>query len=280
MVIYFRRTLFSLFFIVASALASQAPERSNQETNWKSAVFLSPKFTLGPGWVQNKYYFDIDFPRGHIAVKQFNAEVVDEAGDSVPLYETYLHHWVLLRSYVPVDGNLSKIIAVPNSGVCPGVLDQYVGLGSETRRTENRVPDPYGIEVGNPAEIPDGYQEKWILNIHAIDTRGVENRLGCTECRCDLYNVTMRQDGTPLPKGYLGGLACCYDGARCRLRNGHEMINSRGLYLKYTVKWVEWDVGIVPLRIYILDVTDTRSRTVNKTDVQGNCQVYTYLVLT
>ncbi|KAF3790464.1 hypothetical protein EJ110_NYTH16481 [Nymphaea thermarum] len=247
----------------------------DHETDWKSAAFLSPKFSLGPGSVQNKYYRDVDFPRGHIAIKQFNAEVVDEEGNPVPLYETYIHHWLLLRYYEPVavGGNLSKIIVAPNSGVCRDALDQYFGLGSETRRTETHVPGPYGIEVGNPAEIPDGYKEKWMLNVHAIDTRGVENRLGCTECRCDLYNVTQGGDGTPLPKHYLGGLSCCYDGAQCRLRKGLEMINSRGLYLKYTVKWADWDVGIVPVRIYILDVTDIGSRIVNKTVIQGNCQI-------
>ena len=31
----------------------------------------------------------------------------------------------------------------------------------------------------------------------------------------------------------------------------------RSLYLRYTVKWVDWDKFIVPVKIYILDVTDT-----------------------
>ena len=71
------------------------------ESNVKTAVFLSPKFELGPGSVANKYDYDIDFPRGHIALKSFNAEVVDEAGNPVPLHETYLHHWVVGRYYQP-----------------------------------------------------------------------------------------------------------------------------------------------------------------------------------
>ena len=45
------------------------------EDKIKSAVFLSPKFELGPGSVINRYYYDIDFPRVHIALKSFNAEV-------------------------------------------------------------------------------------------------------------------------------------------------------------------------------------------------------------
>ena len=101
-------------------------------------------------------------------------------------------------------------------------LDSIFGLGSETRRTVTHVPDPYGIEIGDPDEIPDGYEEKWLLNIHAIDTRGMEDRLGCTECRCDLYNVTKDEYGDPLSSDYKGGLRCCYDKTQCRIKNGFE----------------------------------------------------------
>ncbi|GJQ93907.1 retrovirus-related pol polyprotein from transposon TNT 1-94 [Tanacetum coccineum] len=38
--------------------------------------------------------FDSEFPRGHIAIKSSNVEVVDEAGESVSFQETYLHYWV------------------------------------------------------------------------------------------------------------------------------------------------------------------------------------------
>jgi Stress up-regulated Nod 19 len=79
--------------------------------------------------------------------------------------------------------DLSKIILVRNSGLCKHTLGQYYGLGSETRKTDTWVPDPYGIVVGNPEEVPAGYEERWLLNVHAIDTRGVTDRLGCTECR-------------------------------------------------------------------------------------------------
>ena len=47
----------------------------------KETVFLSPKFELGPGSVQNKFYHDIEFPRGHVAIKSFNGEVIDEGGN-------------------------------------------------------------------------------------------------------------------------------------------------------------------------------------------------------
>ncbi|KHN39141.1 hypothetical protein glysoja_027946 [Glycine soja] len=239
------------------------------ESNVKTAVFLSPKFELGPGSVANKFDYDIDFPRGHIALKSFNAEVVDEAGNSVALHETYLHHWVVARYYQPkyvkthtsYDGHRilhnSDYVFVRNSGLCQrNTLGQYFGLGSETRGTATDVPDPFGIAVGDPAEIPEGYEEKWMFNIHAIDTRGVVDKRGCTECKCELYNVTKDAYGKPLMPDYKGGLKCCYDQTQCRLREGFEG-PKRSLYLRYTVKWVDWDKFLVPVKIYIFDVTDT-----------------------
>ncbi|WKA07797.1 hypothetical protein VitviT2T_025575 [Vitis vinifera] len=252
----------------------------------KSAVFLSPEFVLGPGSVVDSYYQDIDFPRGHIALKSFNAEVVDETGLPVPLQEIYLHHWVIERYYqrkgVEAPGSSSikethnpDFITVRNSGICQdNVLAQYFGLGSETRKTATHVPDPYGIEIGNPVEIPDGYEEKWLLNVHAIDTRGVEDRLGCAECRCDLYNVTEDGHGYPLSSDYKGGLRCCYDKTQCRVKEGFEGIR-RSLYMKYTVKWVDWDSSVVPVKIYIFDVTDnwksSNASTVHR--ARHNCRV-------
>ncbi|PKA55281.1 hypothetical protein AXF42_Ash003918 [Apostasia shenzhenica] len=225
----------------------------------KTSVFLSPPFFLHPGSVVNTYYFDIPFPRGHIALKTFNGEVIDENGNPVPLHETYLHHWVVERYYgqkgIKDEPGSSKFILVRNSGICKNTLRQYYGLGSETRKTDTWVPDPYGIEAGNP-EVPDGYEEKWLLNVHAIDTRGVEDRLGCTECKCSLYNVTVDEFGQPLPEGYIGGLRCCYDRTQCRTKPDFTGI-MRKLYLRYTVKWVEWVASVVPLEIYIFDVTDT-----------------------
>lgn len=249
-------SMLSLPLLFAAILLST--EASGKE---KSAVFLSPEFVLGPGGVVNRFYQDVQFPRGHIALKNFNAEVVDGTGSPVPLHETYLHHWVLSRYYErkgPVQvPQTPDYISARNSGICQNdVLGQYFGLGSETRKTATHVPDPYGIEIGNPAQIPDGYEEKWLLNVHAIDTRGVEDGLGCTECRCDLYNVTEDEYGNPLSSDYEGGLRCCHDKTQCRLKDGAQGIG-RSLYMKYTVKWVDWDSSVVPVKIYIFDVTDT-----------------------
>ncbi|KAI9126821.1 hypothetical protein K1719_002417 [Acacia pycnantha] len=234
-----------------------------KESNIKEAVFISPKFELGPGSVQNKYYYDIDIPRGHVAIKSFDGEVIDEEGNSVPLHETYLHHWAVFKYHqrIGVTHTSNELfdsdhVLVGNSGLCPDILGQYFGLGSETRRTATEIPDPFEIEIGNPAESPEGFEEKWMLNVHAIDTRGVEDRLGCIECKCDLYNTTVDEYGRPLRPDYLGGLLCCYHKTQCRVKEGFEGPR-RSLYFRYTVKWVDWSDLVVPVKIYALDVTDT-----------------------
>ncbi|KAK9684375.1 hypothetical protein RND81_10G205800 [Saponaria officinalis] len=242
----------------------------------KSAIYHTPEFIMQPGSVVNRFYFNIDFPTNHVGIKSFNAEVVDEAGEPVPLHDTYLHHWVVDRYFRPVHNrddrlNQSEYVLVRNTGVCRD-LGQYFGLGSETRRTNTHVPDPYAIEIGNPAEIPEGYEEIWMLNVHAIDTRSVVDKSGCTECRCSLYNVTSGEFGQPISPGYEGGLDCCYDGTRCKVKKGLEH-SPRRLYLRYKLSWVDWDESILPVRIYIFDVTDTWTISEDSTDVKHECQV-------
>lgn len=288
----------AILFLTEIIHGSSIPVTDVKKNREKSAVFLSPKFDLEPGSVCDKYYYDIDFPRGHVFIKEFIAEVVDESGNSVPLHETYLHHWVVVRQYQRKhEGSTTKqypnpeydliklgfqkpeYILARNSGVCNHGLIQYFGLGSETRKTDTHVPDPYGIEIGNPSEIPQGYEEKWLLNVHAIDTRGAEDRLGCTECRCDLYNVTEDRHGRALDPNYIGGLKCCYDQTKCKVKEGFQGWK-RGLFLKYTVKYLDWQASsdsdtIVPVKIYIFDVTDTWKRSDDQSSSRHDCQVNT-----
>ncbi|XP_071711049.1 uncharacterized protein [Rutidosis leptorrhynchoides] len=266
-----RAMVFVLAMVLLTVRGQHSEARVTIENGVKSMVYLSPKIMQHPGSVSNKFYYDIEFPKGHIAIKSFNAEVVDETGSPVSLQETYLHHWVAVRYYqrkgvknIKYNGNLgfhqSEYIIAGNDGVCNHGLSQFFGLGSETRKTSTYVPDPYGIEVGNPLEVPVGYEEKWLFNIHAIDTRGAVDVMGCTECRCKLYNVTYDEYGRPLNPNYKGGLFCCYDGTQCKVTNELESV-TRNLYLKYTVKWVDWSESIVPVKVFIFDVTDTWQKT-------------------
>ncbi|KAF8644593.1 hypothetical protein HU200_066400 [Digitaria exilis] len=246
--------------LIALLSATTTPPSTEALNAIKSKTFLSPAISLSPGSVSDKWYLDIAFPRGHLALKSFNGEVVDEHGVPVPLHETYLHHWVVEPYYVPkgntdAHDDLSKIIPARNSGVCKDTMGQYYGLGSETRRTSTWVPDPYGIEIGDPEAAPEGYEERWLLNVHAIDTRGVVDKLACTECRCDLYNVTVDKEGRRIPEGYPGGFHCCYDGTQCELKDGF-VVETRKVFLRYTVMWLDWSDSLLPVRIYIFDVTD------------------------
>uniref|UniRef100_M1B5H5 MtN19 n=1 Tax=Solanum tuberosum TaxID=4113 RepID=M1B5H5_SOLTU len=283
--------LFSLVSILLLITVDQSSQsQATQENGVKVGVFLSPAFVLEPGSVSNKFYYNIGFPKGHIAIKSFDAEVVDEAGNSVPLYETYLHHWVVSRYFNRKGVEVAKYhydlgydqsdsIIKSNSGICGGVLNTvYFGVGPETRKTIIYIPDPYRIEVGNPVEVPPRYEEKRMLNLHAIDTRGAEDRLGCTECRCDLYNVTKDENNRDIEPDYIGGSRCCYNGTRCKVKDGFQG-SKRNLYLKYTVKYIDWDASIVPVNIYLLDITDTwkKQEKSNATVARHHCKIK-YLV--
>ncbi|KAK7256447.1 hypothetical protein RIF29_29897 [Crotalaria pallida] len=243
---------------------------------WKSATFLSPKFEVGPGSVARKKFLDIPFPKGHIAVKSVEAEVVDEVGKPVRLHEAYLDHWSIIKyiKHMYITGGMQigeggRPIQQPstifrrNSGPCNGeLLPEFWGLGSETRGTSTKLPDPFGIEVGDSSQIPYPYEEKWKLDVMVIDMRGVEDRVGCMECRCDLYNVTNN-----LKPNYKGGSSCCHDNSQCRVRNGF-VAPKKTLQLRYTVRWVDWNHFQVPAKVYILDVTDNVGK-----GITHNCQV-------
>ncbi|XP_047327946.1 uncharacterized protein LOC124931510 [Impatiens glandulifera] len=221
----------------------------------KSAVFRSPAIELEPGSVSMKYFYNLDFPRGHIAIKGVQVELVDENNKPIPSGEAYLHHWIITRYYqrintkTQINSKLPIFIEQRNSGLCEEHVGQYFGLGSESQKTISDIPDPYGIEVGNPSDIPAGYVDGWAMVPHIIDTRGVEDRLGCTECVCELYNLTQ--------PGYIGGLFCCGDETNCRLKSVFKGREKMKYYMRYIVKWVDFDDSVLPVRIYILDVTDS-----------------------
>ncbi|XP_061360291.1 uncharacterized protein LOC133304274 [Gastrolobium bilobum] len=262
----------------------------SSESNIKSATFVSEMFEVEPGLIAGKTFWDIEFPKGHIGVKSFDAELIDEDGNPVPLYETYLHHWFAIKylenvtipsmrggSKVPPK-NYDGFIFKRNQGMCHGnILPHYWGLGVESRGTISNLPEPFAVELHNPAEIPDGYEERWLFNILAIDTRGTQDRKGCTDCRCDLmnlpenfYNVTKGIYGEPLTPDYKGGLLCCLDNLKCKLREGFEG-PKRKLALRYKIRWVDWDESQIPVNFYVLDSTD-KIKSIGSTSFH-ECQV-------
>ncbi|CAK9195384.1 unnamed protein product [Sphagnum troendelagicum] len=225
----------------------------------KKESFRSPPMRFRPGDVKNKF-FHAQGPKGHVGKRNFFAEIVDENGVSVPLHEVYLHHWVMMELALPKKKkSAAEMMATHLRYATDDKGEDFIalnvfGVGGETRGTLIRYPAPFAMEVGDPSAIPEGYERAWFLNVHGIDTRGAVNRMGCTECRCDLFNATTTEKGDPLSEGYLGGLHCCTDERRCAVKedfHGPE----RTLYLQYTWEYVEWDECVVPTSQFGIDVT-------------------------
>ncbi|KAD4889165.1 hypothetical protein E3N88_21238 [Mikania micrantha] len=59
---------------------------------------------------------------------------------------------------------------------------------------------------------------------------------------------------------WAGYIIAIYDGTQCKVKNGVQNV-SKNVYFKYTVKWVDWGDSIVPVKIFIFDVTDTWEKT-------------------
>ena len=184
----------AMILCFVSVAAAGCPSSSEVRTE----VFRSPGLKFRPGDVQNKY-FDVQPPMvGRFATRDFNAELVFENGEPVPLSEVYLHHWVMMEFGIPeaeASGSLAESVKADvlrnpahvyhhnmAMGVAGGkrIVGQTWAKGGETRHTNSTIPAPYGLE-GN--SIPGGYQPRWLLNVHGIDTRGAVHRMGCTECR-------------------------------------------------------------------------------------------------
>merc|ERR1719163_2178707 len=187
--------------------------------------------TLPNGYVANKW-LPIDWPKGHVAIKAFAAEVVKAGG---------LDYHLTLREKVGYIEFLAG--AGLNSGANGPCSDSnlhlYFGIGNEVRtKTKEGLdpyvfPDPYGVEFNS--EIMRRTGEFMVLNTHLIDIRGARNKRACTECKCSemgshgFINVTE------------GGLSCChstyYDGGKCKLKAGmsNAAMTNQTYYIRYTI---------------------------------------------
>jgi len=137
-------------------------------------------------------------------------------------------------------------------------------MGGETRGLNFEMPAPYGLEC-------DGGSQ-WVLNVHSVDMRGAVHKLGCYECRCDFFNGGIHSN---LPDGYLGGMKCCPDGARCSVHDSNASLKQT-IHLKYTWTYVPFDDSVVPLQHVGLDVLGDHSDTVEYT-VEGHCKPEDFL---
>ncbi|CAI0410791.1 unnamed protein product [Linum tenue] len=175
--------------LLLALLLSLATAQAWEALPLQKRAFYSPSFSMAPGSVAFDYFYDVEFPRGHLALKSFRADVVDADDNVIPYHEVYLHHSYIVRYYQARNYSIPPVLDIEtlpygdgfiyrrNHGICQGdLLGQYFGLGTEMQSTPTAVPDPYGIEIGNPAPIPHGFDEKWLLVVHAIDTRGAVDR--------------------------------------------------------------------------------------------------------
>ncbi|XP_061370876.1 uncharacterized protein LOC133313505 [Gastrolobium bilobum] len=135
---------------------------------------------------------DIDFLRGHVGINSSDAELIDEEGKCVPLYETYIHHWFALDT-LKIQKQLRVFLKDPFSletkAHAKVVICHIIGAWEMNHKEQPQTFHIF-LLVGNPEGILNGFEEKWFFNIMAIDTRGVQDRKSCSECRCDLMNIT------------------------------------------------------------------------------------------
>ena len=166
----------------------------------KTMKFRSPPMTAQPGEVNNKWFL-AEFPAGHVGIKRLHADLVDDNGAVVPLSDLYLHHYVMVEFAVPKSraqmhvSHLLTHLRANHMCMLPDANDylgaqsfgpdgamkiQSLGKGGETRHTAMSLPTPYVVESGKEIE---GHETLWLLNVHALDTRGAVDRVGCSECR-------------------------------------------------------------------------------------------------
>ncbi|XP_057451719.1 uncharacterized protein LOC130743484 [Lotus japonicus] len=285
-VVFISKSMAFLLPILVLLSSTAYSARSGSESPIKSATFLSEKFEVGPGMIKDISLAHIEFPRGHIGVKSFDAELVDEEGNAVPLHETYLHHFFVLKYFgkknnplYPLKDHFEGAIPVRNAGTCnENRLSYFWGKGAESRGTPSKLLDPFAVESGNPASTPSGYEDKWLVNIMVIDTRGAINKESCTECTCDAFHIpkdfykkTRDFHGKLLTPAYKGGLFCCQNGFQCKLKKDFQA-PTRKLALRYNITWADWNEFQVPVKFYILDSTDRVTR--NGSQTIHDCQYH------
>jgi hypothetical protein len=115
-------------------------------------TFLSEGIKIRPGDVNNKIY-NVSAPTGSFATVDFNAELVYENGDPVPLSDVYLHHWIM---FVPCGA------ARGWAGAAPGAP----GVGQGRGNSPPQLHHPRSLWHGERRQGP----------AHAVDAQCARNR--------------------------------------------------------------------------------------------------------
>ncbi|XP_073225596.1 uncharacterized protein [Cicer arietinum] len=84
-----------------------------------------------------------------------------------------------------------------NDGTCNGgILPQYWGLGNESRGTPSKLPEPFAVEVGNPKDILEGWQEKWFYILDSTDRVTINGSQIIHDCQA-MYIIPENNSGDP-----------------------------------------------------------------------------------
>merc|ERR550532_544254 len=182
----------------------------------KSETFRSEALPLKAGEVAftnpAKTLLTFPTPGGEYSIVKFGvAEIVDEAGTSVPLSEVYLHHWLIFN-----DNR-------PNLGVCGGYLKYNFGIGAESR--------------GTPVEFPAGYawvansDDTWGINAHLLRTEGLKIETNQSQALKECIECWPGEG----KKCTTASFQCCMDGAFCPTDGS---VSGRKIYyFQYTVEY-------------------------------------------
>jgi hypothetical protein len=228
-------------------IGTAASEVITHPDGLREQTFISPGVTLSNGHIANKW-LPIDWPKGHIAIKSFAADVVkSEPGGEKPLPtpccggpteatrdEVFMHHWTVNKWQLPAsifkdmvkkhgydyDLTLRKRIgyieflagAGLNSGAngpCwDSTLHLYFGIGNEVRSKTKEGNDPYEFPEPYGIEFDDDFMRRK-GEFMVLNTHLIDIRGARDRRACEECKCT--ELGT---RGFLnvttGGLTCCH----------------------------------------------------------------------
>lgn len=212
-------------------------------------TFRTSAFAMNPGDVifTNKDETVLQFPNpgGKYAITGFAAELVDEWGQSVPLSEVYLHHWLVFHT----DN--------PNLGVCGDWLNYSFGVGAESRTSPVVLPEGHGYVVDS-RRAKDNH---WTLNLHALRTEGLRKSgspatqaqavKDCIECN---YAAEKEKICKYCTNWTSGTFQCCLDGNICPTDG--SVSGTKNYALQYKVTYTKQVSAVVPLYFFLLDASN------------------------
>lgn len=187
------------------ATAPDAIQRDTFGSEWTESdgvitkTYYSPSVTMAPGEIIMQDDIRVPFVDEPAAIVNIASDLVDQNGDSVPLSQAYMHHWLL-------EGDSDR-----NS--IPGF-----GAGSEYRGLPEGFKKPFGLMVGG--------DEEWDATLHLLDLRltppnmhlpslECRRRISCSEGPCLQEQVaSMPAEAIgDMYANYPGGLFCCDAGS-------------------------------------------------------------------